>query len=456
MSRPATTILLLTRQVILRADFSRTNSLVGVWTQPRPDGQEWPILVEVALGLGPKPGKMVFVLSSDLWTQTLSLPHGSASMSPTELASALNFEAEALSGHSAFESVVGFHGLSTGKGFWIVQARTTDLTQADEIVRKSGSRFGGLGHPGGVPRSLNPAKEATVWLRIEFWPDAVFFLHDDGQSAPDVQVLNADAQMGRWRADWEAWRHDRSDAKSQEALAGPGVPLPTVTAADSFALDDNDKMTAWLAAWAERLAGTAAGIPLVRPTRQPLSTEARRGIAVGLAALVLVGCGAFHLFLDQTLQNANAEIKQAQEPESQRKSMDSRLQGLRAKQKDVQARIENLEKALKVLGTQRQRLTTLLTTLGTHHPEHLYVEKMEAENGEPQLRGRCLEPELADQFASKLSQCLLAQGWEVQAPRKHAETIVANGSPWSFEISFKSASEMTLDTRLEPPKSKGK
>src|SRR5947209_17102755 len=104
--RPAKTILLLTRQSIVRADFTSAHEPAGVWAQPRPDDQEWPMLVEIALALGSRPGGMVFVLCSDLWTQTLTLNSSAARLSPQDLASALNFEVEALSGNSAFESMV--------------------------------------------------------------------------------------------------------------------------------------------------------------------------------------------------------------------------------------------------------------------------------------------------------------------------------------------------------------
>jgi hypothetical protein len=346
--------------------------------------------------------------------------------------------------------------LPQGKSFLIVQARITDLEQAYELVRKAGSRLVGLGHPGGAPRLLGPAKESSSWCRIEFWPDAVFFLHGDGQGPPHVQVLNTDAQMGRWRADWDACHQNLSGEVVKEALAGPGMNVPPVGGAVSFSLDDHDTLSSWLAAWAECLTEKAPRLPLVRPDRQPLSARARKALAFGLTALVLFGCWSFHFFLDWRLQHTHAEIRRAQEPENQRKFLETQIQGMQAKQNEFQARTENIEKALRVLGKQRQRQAILLVTLATHYPENLVVEKIDTEGGEPQLRGNCLEPELADQFANKLSQCLVTHGWEVQAPKKQARNIMANGSPWSFEISFKSASDMILGVRLDSKNGKMK
>src|SRR5271154_6470118 len=110
-TRPATTILLITRNELVRADFSRGPkiALLNLWQQPRPDLPDFASLAEAALIQGPKPGKRVWIFSTDLWTQTLELPANKATgVSASELANALNFEAEALSGHSAFESVVGY------------------------------------------------------------------------------------------------------------------------------------------------------------------------------------------------------------------------------------------------------------------------------------------------------------------------------------------------------------
>jgi hypothetical protein len=84
------------------------------------------------------------------------------------------------------------------------------------------------------------------------------------------------------------------------------------------------------------------------------------------------------------------------------------------------------------------------------------VEKIDIEAGEPRLRGHCLQPELADQFASQLAQALAGDGWEVQSPKKKALEVAVNGAPWSFDIQLKSAKEMTLETRVESKKAKGK
>src|SRR6266436_3172625 len=116
----AITILLITREGLVRGDLSGGPqvTLQGVWKQPRPDVPDLAALVEAALHLGPRPARKVLVLTSDLWTQTLELPlHKSADVNAGDLARALNFEAETLSGLSAFEAVVHQVPLGTHEGF---------------------------------------------------------------------------------------------------------------------------------------------------------------------------------------------------------------------------------------------------------------------------------------------------------------------------------------------------
>ncbi len=456
-TRAATTILLLTRRVIVRADFSWSNALLGIWSQARPNVQDWPMLVEIALGLGAKAGNKVFILSSDFWTQTLTLPNVSTTaMSPGELAAALNFEAESLSGQSAFESMVAVQVLPSDQGYWIVQARTTDFEQASEIVARAGARLGGIGHPGGLPHALNSAGNSSQqWARMELWPDAVIMLRGDSSGSAAVQVLNSDPQLGRWKAEWSAWCQGLASTE-QETLAGPAMSSPTPTLSQFFALDEEKKLASWLSAWAEFLNGKAVGVPLFRPVRKPLSVGVYWTIAIGLAFLMIVACGALHYWLDGTVQATNSELKHLQDHTKDMTEVKKQVDELKSKQMDLQTQIEKLEKSLRVLGTHRQRLAKLLTTLREIHPPDLYVEKIEVEAGEPRLRGHCLQPELADQFANRLAQALLDQGWEVQSPKKEALKLAANGGPWSFDIHFKSAKDMTLDTRVETKKGKGR
>jgi hypothetical protein len=130
--RPAATLVLITRHELVRADFGpgTAPALLNIWTQPRSELPDLPSLVEAALLQAPNPtGRDLWVLSSDLWVQTMPLPPvRTTGMSEADLANALNFEAEALSGQSALESTVGcvtLGGDHAAKDFWLVQVRSS-------------------------------------------------------------------------------------------------------------------------------------------------------------------------------------------------------------------------------------------------------------------------------------------------------------------------------------------
>jgi hypothetical protein len=456
-TRPAATILLLTRHMIARADFARDQSLQRLWSQGRPDVQDWPALVEIALALGPKPGGRTYVLCSDLWTQTLALPNiAKMGMPADELAAALNFEAEALSGQSAFESSVAAHALPAGNSYWIVQPRTADLAHADQMIHHAGSRLAGLGHPGGLPFCLNTAEKPASWARIEFWPDAVLLLRGDALGKTLVQVVNADPQTGRWKAAWEAWRQEAGGVQWQEALIGPGVVATAPNLANTTTLDREAALTSWLSSWAKQLDGKTVAVPMLRPPKKPMSAGVRYAISVGLAVAVLLCCGSVHYALDSAVKRDGAELKRFQDQGKKLADLQKQVEDHKTKQKELEKEKDHLEKTMKVLAMHRQRLARFMTTLKELYPEHLYVEKIEVESGEPRLRGHCMQPELADQFANKIAAALLEQGWEVQTSDKAALKRAANGAPWSFDIQLKSAKEMTIDTQHRVEAKKGK
>lgn len=459
--RPATTVLLITRHLIARADFAPNQSLQELWTQPRPDVNEWPTLVEVALDLGPQPGRNTYVLCSDLWTQTLSLTNISTKkMADDEMAAALNFEAETLSGQSAFESSVALQALPAGNEYWIVQPRTADFAQAEQIVQQAGSRLAGLAHPGGLPGPLTPRPSPAVgrgesgapWVRIEFWPDAVLLLRGDAAGKIDVQVVNADPQTGRWKTEWEAWRQDAGSGHQTEALIGPGAIVSAPDLANPITLEKDAELSAWLTVWAKQLAGKTVAAPLLRPTKKPMSTGRRWAIAVGLLALVTLSCGSLHYSLEKNLQVVRTEKQRVDSEIKKLADVQKQADDLKAKQSDIKAHIDGMETSMKVLATHRLRLSRFLTKMSELYPEHLYVEKIEIEGGEPRLRGQCLQPELADQFARQLAHALKEQGWELSPSSKAALIKADNGAPWSFDIQLVSAKEMKLENRAEAKK----
>ena len=451
MSKSAITILLITREGLVRADLSRGKkvSLAGVWHQPRPDVPDLPSLVEAALHLGPRPARKVYVLTTDLWTQTLELPlHKSTGVNAAELAKALNFEAEALSGLSAFEAVVDQVPLGSHEGLrahWLVQARSADLDLIDDVVRKAGSKLIGVGHPGGLPRPLIPMVDASrSWQRIELWPDAVVALRGHARGPVDIQVFNSDPQMGRWRADVADWERKSETAEYKELLVAAGSDtLAKIEGPAPLRLDTPDDLASWLLAWGEHLTLKRPGVPLVTPAPIPLSSGQRRGIA-GLVGLVALGlcCAHYYLWLGRGIQWANGERVRHQEPAGRLAQLEKQLKDVETRANSVKEEAGKFQHCADKLTAQRKRLARLLSSLARHQHDDLLVQKIDNESGEPRIQGMCLQPELADDFASWLARELrststLPDGWDVMTPRKEARNFVADGGPWHFEITCK-------------------
>src|SRR4051812_32750206 len=121
--RAATTLILVTRDDVTRADFGRGAAPLGQWRRPRPEAPDLVIAVEAAL-LSAAPGRVVGVLAAELGALTLALPAAKvAGLDGDELAQALAFETESLSGHSPFDAAVGHAPAPAGPGevgFWVV------------------------------------------------------------------------------------------------------------------------------------------------------------------------------------------------------------------------------------------------------------------------------------------------------------------------------------------------
>jgi len=443
--RAATTIILITRQDLVRADFAAGSppAIVNLVVQPRPDLPDLGALVEAGLWLGPKPARQVWVLSSDLWTQSLVLPAGrTAGMSDSDLASALNFEAEGLSGQAAFESVVAHvpQGASASeKVWWIVQARATDRAAIEEAVRRAGSRLSGIAHPGGVPRPLTAGPvNNSAWMRAELWPDTVVYLEGQPNGNAAVHVVNSAPQLGQWQAEWIQKRKAAAANTREELLVDVGVQPPAASDGQALVrLDNENALRTWLTAWATVLDGKTIAVPMIRAPRRPMSVGQRRGLAVAFAVLTAVVCAAHSTWLNARLADAQASLRAANAPAQKLATLQKQLKEFQSKSDQNKALQEKLSLQIAHFDLQRQRLAHLFTCFCEHCPEHLFVEKIENHAGEPRVFGVCWEPELADQFASKLAQVLPDCGWTVETPKKTTQDLVPGGGPCKFEIQFR-------------------
>ncbi|HYV34906.1 MAG TPA: hypothetical protein VE988_04325 [Gemmataceae bacterium] len=438
--RSAITVVLITRQDLVRADFNPGSPprLTGLWGQPRPDLPDQAALLEAALSTGPKVGKQVWVLSSDLWTQSMSLPAvRTTGLEDAELATALNFEAEGMSGQAAFESAVGFTSQSanTGeRGFWIVQARTSDLELMEETVRRAGAALAGIAHPAGVPFALG-SHGAGSWQRLEMWADAVVCVFGEQQGKPEVHVINSAPQLNQWQNEWEQRRGEQAGGSHQEVLVDVGVTSAgTKTREVVVRLEDEPALRAWLTAWAAALTRKSVRVPVVRPPRRPMAAGRRAALAVALAVVAVALCVAHNTWFNNTMLDYQKDAQAAAEPTKRMAELQKRAKELEGERTKLVAQLDKHGLQLDNFQLQRQRMISLMTCLSQYRLDDLMIEKVDSHGGEPRVHGICWDPELADKYASKLSEILPAHGWKVDAPKKKTQELIAGGGPCTFEI----------------------
>jgi hypothetical protein len=441
------TILLITRDLLVRADFrlrGKQPMVAGFWQQARPAVEDFPALVEAALRLGPKRVGRVCVLSSETWSQTLDLPSETVSgLAGGELDRALAFEAEPLSGIGAFDSRISHVELpaaSGGRRFWLCQVLNSHLEQIEYLVERARGRLVGLGHPGGLPRPIDDATDVDGgWRRIEFWPDAVHWLQVEPNRPLAVRVLNADPRSDRWRTEWASLLETSSGEPHTETLRGTGVAPDAAVAGDRVVdLNDALQLEAWLAAWAGQLAKEQVGLPLVAPPRRPLSAGKLWAVAAAVTLFTVAVCVGHYKYLQHREGVLEAEIAALEEPKQELEDAKETADGLdkqvtELRQQTAEQR-DNLEYFQRVMIAQRRRFAWLLAVLARQADDGVLIQQVEGDGVEVTVHGICLAPELANRLATRLSQELASLGWQVEPPEKEAQVLLTDGGPWKFEL----------------------
>lgn len=443
-TRTSNTILLITRDRLARADFDKHGALAGLHEQPAPAVEDLPSLVEAAVRLSSvRPGR-VWVLTTEIWAQTLTLPEETVSnLSPEDLGRAVAFEAEPLSGVTAADSLVGCVDQGSDDGqrrLWAVQIPLALPDQVEYIVRQAGGRLAGLGHPGGLPRSLiGLADSRVVWQRIELWPGAMVVVRGGAGQAPTTLIVNNDPKPGRWTTDLQRWLPEQQHAVHQESLhASASVATSELDPLARLSLDDPEALGEFLVAWAAELSAKSPGVPLVRSARRPLSSGQKWAVAAAAALLALAFCSGHFVWMKQRMATRQAEIVRLRGPIELFNQAKKEVEGLRKQREQLDAgygKLQgDLEQCRKVLEAQQNRLRSLLKALAESKLEEVTIEKIDGSGDELVLYGTCLEAGMADELAALLAPKMEPLGWRVQLPSKKAQELFTDHGPWKFEL----------------------
>ncbi len=452
--RKPVTILLVTRDQLVRADFSSRGEKRGIWNCPRPMGEELPALIDAALRLERRRPKNVWILVSELWTQILPLHASSTNgLKDAELARALTFEAEALSGLSAFDSEAAFvpRGADGAQRmFWLVQLPRWQRDQLEEAVRSAGGTLAGIAHPAGLPASLQTV-ETKRWSRVELWSHAVVGIEGQGDDITRLHIINTDPRSGAWFDELNAW-FTTGLADVQEyvvedvAMADEVKGIPVGAA---LMLDNDPALETFLTGWAKSVTHAKPAVPHVRPAPKPLSRQQRQSVAFALAAVVAGVAYVDHRFVEdelRTLQSSTAVLREkVTRLDGIKKQSTEAAKNIDKKRKELDTVRQDYTLAEKIIEKHTGRYARLLALLSENCPDDLMIQAIKDEGAIITIAGRALGPHSANEFATDLVSELRDIGWVVKPARKTiGPMLVSDGEPWLFNLELE---DLPLDSK---------
>ncbi len=430
MTRPTTTLVLVTRSHVVRADHARGARLALV-RRERPVQGDLADVVESALA-GARPGKRVWVLSADLWLQTQPLPPGAANLPPDEVAAALRFEAEALSGLPAIGSVVGFAPAGDGPGgpeVLLVQGTQAEQAKLAARVGRLGPRLEGVVHPAALPAPLGVAHPERGWTRTELWPEAVVLVVGT-PAGLRTQVINESPLRGAWEREAEAWFERVQAPPSRSLLVADEASPRLAVSADSddgaarlVDLEDEAALGGWLDAWAAVLTVARPPVPRLAPPPRPASPLRQVALAVGLGLAAATLCFAHHRAVSSRRQALARERERLESPANELRRLreqvavaERRLRELEVERLAAEAQLRDHREGVTL---QRRRHLALLEALARHHDPALMIERIDEAQGKAELHGLCVDGAAANTLAVNLQRDLAARGWQVQPAELH-------------------------------------
>ncbi len=453
LRRKSSTLLLLTAERIVRADFSG-GRLTALRQQPRPDADDLAMLVDSALRLGGRCRRTVWILTTDVWVQAVPLEAGATrAASAQELSQALAFEAESLSGIGAFESVLAHRSLESDgfhRHFWVVQMPVWQLDQVGEAISEHGGRLGGIAHPAGLPRAVGSQSPGSSWQRIELWPDCVAAVRSTAGKTPEVQLVNSSPAQEGWKTTLQMWLESNPIADQRALMISrPGDELRGMgDETEIIDLNDEASLKGWLTAWNESLGFREPAVPLLQPAAEPLSVQSRVVMAAAFAALVAAGCWAIETASRAKLESAGEETRQLEQRAEEFAAFDGEI---RSRNERLTKRSDENRKLAAALDTyeavaeaQKRRLAVLLAGVADLRPEHLVIRRIEQNAGTVTISGAHLDPNSVHDFAARLNRRVRPLGWTVEPTPQEASKKTTTGKPWTFTMRL-SNSAMTSE-----------
>lgn len=143
------TLLIISSTRLYRADVDLRSSRMKEFRQTaRKVGAGLGESVGSALALGGKPGGVVWIVSEDVWKESISLSTAqTGNLSPEQLGRALGFEVEPFSGITADAGAIGFQAGASQDGartYEVVQLPRKERDAAQKLIESAGGKLGGI------------------------------------------------------------------------------------------------------------------------------------------------------------------------------------------------------------------------------------------------------------------------------------------------------------------------
>jgi len=452
---PELTILFLTPQRLVRADITPASpsTVQHLWQTPATPGEALPVLAETALQLGPTPTGPVFVISSFVATQGLSVPTPKiGGLLGENLDQALSFEAEALSGLNPFESTLSAVPLGESGGqrhFWITQMVSQDLQQLDEVLLQRRITLAGVVHAGGLPRPMASRCPGESWQRLEVWNDTIFCLDTPANAERRLQLIPAAPDRDHWQPEADAWFHKRGTTGHRETLVADPAWL-RIAGSEGPSLSEESVLRTFLAGWALELSQPQARVPIIRPAPRPMAASTRGSISGGLLLATCLLCLMHWFWLARQIRSLEQQGHEAQQPSRQWQALRTETgeleKQLSLRETEIVRTRELLEDWTHGVAREHRRHATLLGSLMLHAPASLMITSVTEQANHLRITGVSMTSE-SPGFGTGLATAMEPFFWHLEPPRRLALGWMNNGGPWQLEWSLRPQARPTVESK---------
>ncbi|MCC6511797.1 MAG: PilN domain-containing protein [Pirellulaceae bacterium] len=415
------TLLLLTSSRLARLDLAGRGGRLRVekvWSRPAlesnalapsvalalqlPDGDSTKKPQSLRLGLPSQ--RKIWVLSSDFWTGTVTLPLDVTIMlQRDELDQALKLEAENQSGISAFASNIGHRPIvdtSTNchhdQQWWITQVSHQDLQTIESTIKNCGARLAGLAHPA-IAQALSDQFSTDQPLIAQ--PDAKLQLSESDVRSFDLDEIS-DAALQQFGMEWARYLAARNVSGDHSA--------------DRLLIEVNQATTAQFRTWS---------------------------MQAGIALLAVSGLAGLYTLKKQRLQTIEQAIVQLEQQQSTQQSQQKQLLSAESslaklRQEVSQARAQQTKLTQELAAVQRaslqqhRRWKALLDALALHAQENCWVKQWTLDGHDVVIHGFALDSNAVHQLARSLERNLAPDYWQIQP----ADTKLTGNGLVSFQI----------------------